>query len=403
MKIQIFCFNLTLITAGIVYAAAVPIATPKKEVPKALPQDFATLEDLSDDVLSIIAADLSKADLARFEEVSTRFQKIAQAEFKNRFGDIGYLWAKGAVLSKLSHAHDGQVFAAYISRDGNIVSIGKNDKKIRVWQRAGKTYKKIRQMTDDVKSVIWETAFAPAEDRLVIGHWNYFINVWDIREEKKINQFNINDDERIVLSPDGITLAVETNHGIIHLYDIIKTVIKDIDIRKPVRIAYCTFSPNGKKLAFQEGLPSSIITVWNLETNARENQFIFTQDHQDLLFLSDGNLITIDDNNSGQIVVFDVQKKEPISVLHYSGNGEMKYKAFSQSGALFAAWAPSENKIIIWNMQSGKILQELNTSGEIKTLKFSPDGTIIVAGSDNGDIYAWKAWLSQKKEAKSTK
>ncbi len=418
MKIlMIFCFSLILITAGVVYAAAVPIEAPKvevkKEEPRAeVPQDFKKLADvdLPDYDLADIASRLTYADLGRFEGVSKQFQKIAEAEFKNRLGELGYLWAKGEVIQKSLHLHEGKVIRAFATTDGSIISVG-TDHQIYVWQwdNETKSYKTIRKITDDVNADISYADFSAVKNWLVLEHVNHLVNVWDVQAIKKINHFNVGYGN-CLLSSDGSTLAViklETAHPtIVDVWDLATGASKEIDIGviRAMQI-FPALSPDGKKLALQEDFPGPI-TIWNLAINARENKFKFDKRAILMSFLPDGKLITYTvDVSRDQISIWDVQLGKEISTLdcrNYDLGFDNSLR-LSHGGSLFAVWFPSKGKIVLWHAQSGKVIRELDISCYVRALDFTPDDKMIIAGCVNGDIMVWQAKLPEKKEAKSTK
>ncbi len=414
MKIlMIFRFSLILITAGVVYAAAVPSEAPKvevkKEEPKAeVPQDFKKLADvdLPDYVLADIASRLTYADLGRFEGVSQRFQKIAEAEFKNRLGDTGYLWAKGGIISTTFHQRG--VIGVFATTDCSIISVG-DDYRIYVWQWDNqiKAYKTIRKITDDVNADISTAGFSPVKNWLVLVHANRLVDVWDVKTAKKINQFRVGNGNDL-LSRDGSTLAViklETAHPtIVDVWDLATGTSKEIDTGILLMLTP-TLSPDGKKLAFQENFPGPI-TVWDLATNARENQFKFDKRAMHMSFSPDGKLITYSvDLIRDQISIWDVQLGKDISTLDCGnyGLGSDSSLRLSRDGSLFVVRFPSKNKIVLWHTQSGKVIRELDVSRSVRVLNFSPDNKMIIAGCRNGDIIVWQAKLPEKKEAKSTK
>jgi len=181
MRIQIFFFNLWLLSAGVIYVTAVPTGAPK---------DAKQLEDLPDYDLKNIAANFSDADLARFQLVSKRFRAIGQTEFENR---ASYLWKKGKIIENTFLAHAGPVFKVFVLNHGRIVSVGEN-KRIYVWEWDGEKYKKIRLMADDVKDQLISARFSFKNNILVLCHKNNennIINAWDVLAGGKINEFNI--------------------------------------------------------------------------------------------------------------------------------------------------------------------------------------------------------------------
>ncbi len=419
MRIQIFCFSLLLMITGIVYAAAAPIETPKAEVKKeeskAAPEDFSSLGEQPDNVLAEIASHLSDADLARFQLVSRKFRVIGQAEFETR---ANYLWKHGEIIPNQFHAHEGSVEAVFVSNNGNIISVGA-DSRIYVWKWDGEKYKKIGSIIDDVNSLMWDTQFSRAENRLVIRHRNNIINVWDVQAGKKINQFEAagNAIYISVLSPDGMTLAiVRLGIGDIEFWDVVKgAMIKQITSEMTPyhgEIWSLAFSTDGKKLA-SSSQKSEPVCIWDVETLALENQLAFSQEFVKLLFLPGNKLIAYKSKtepiergvNGVTVSVWDVETNKLMAELGLE-NPTVTYLqdlAFSHDGALVAEGVTG-NILPVWYIKTKKIVtvRRLNTKNQIYPLTFSPDDKMLVAGCENGDIVTWKA-QPKKKEAKSTK
>ncbi len=417
MKIQIFCFSLSLMITGIVYAA-VPKEAPKEpskqEEPKTSPQDFKQLEDLTDFELSNIASKLPYADLGRFEGVSQRFQEIAQAEFKNRLGDAGYLWTKGDIIPNQFHAHEGQIAALFFSKDGSIVSVGEDDRHINVWKWDGNIYKRIMQLVDDVEDDFFRSAFSSESNRLALLHYNGVITTWDVQTGQKISRINAVNTSRLAFSPDGSVLATTTdyqNPGIINFWDV-STGTKTKEITAEMsgyhhEIRSIAFSPDGKHLASGQSFKREPITIWNVEDLTKEKQLKLNIIDAILLFLPDGKLIAY--NDKLPITIWDAQTMHPIATLKYEHQANVEPMRLSHDANLFAGrpLGGNEKKVVIWHIQSGKILRELDTMGEAMQyrddeLAFSTDDKMLVAGCSNGDIMTWKA-QPKKKEVKSTK
>ncbi len=398
MKIQIFCFSLLVITAGVLYAAKGP--TPMEvEEPKPT-SDFTPFADQPEEVLKNIASSLSDTSLARFGEASRRLHTIAQAELETR---LSYRWATGTIIQKPFHAHEGSVYSVFVSNDGNIVSVGEKDKRIYIWQWNGKTYQKMRLMTDDVNRDIWHAAFSPITDRLVLRHSDGITNVWDVQAGTKFNQCDLGQGGRTVLFPDGTTLAVLPRNGIIELWNLGTCVPKKINTHLRSMLFEPAISPDGKKIAFREEQLGPI-DVWNLETSEQENQFTFNERDVRLAFLPGGKLIAYRNNSyAHKFFVWDVETLKQISMFDYDDFRNMQEIVLSQNGNLFAGWSQWRSKIVIWNLESGKIVRELLMTRAVTRLAFSPDDKMLVASCENGDIYTYQAMLPEKKEAQSKK
>jgi len=388
MRIQIFCFSLLFIAAGIVYAAEVPIKEPK-----ASPEDFSLLADQPDNVLANIASNLSEPDLIRFGRVSRRFHTIAQAESETR---ASYLWKNGDIISNNFHAHNGSVKAVFVTNDDTIVSVGQSDRHIYVWQWDGAAYQKAKEIIDGVASDIWRASFSSASNRLVLLHLNQLITIWDIQTGNILNQFNMGHDSFLAASPDGARLAISkpNQDGIIILLDAIKgTEIKQINTGFDT-IWTIAFSPDGKKLAASALSDGFAKKVWDL-TTYKESTFPFTKGHAQLSFLPNGELIAT--NRTQPLLFWDVQTGKQISAWKWPGTvlGNIE---LAHNGSILAA--NHGKKIDIYHFQAGKVLRELDSTNFVRSLAFSSDDKMLVAGCINGDIVTWKV---QKKKAKSTK
>lgn len=416
MKIQIFCFGLMLVLAGIIYAAEKQFEVPqpvaqKKEEPQTLSEDFNLLKGQPDHILKKIASNLSDADLKRFGQVSHPFYAIAQAEFETR---ASWLWENGKIMPRAFQVTN-KLKSVFVSNDGKIITdeMDKNHR-IRVWQWDGDSYKPVKEIVDRdlITSDEHEhAAFCPEKNLLAIIHSSKFVNIWDIQTGNK-RQFQI--DERIhdvfrnqnysLFSPDGRALATPTDHGCVNLWDIMTGTPKQICGDEASPTFSLAFSPDGKKLAF--GLWNTWKgIIWNLETKQKNTHSLHSPS-SDLFFTSDGKLIEFYRTFVSDPVIFDVQNNRQISKLKNYNEYDLIYKtSFSHNGVIFAAWSLSKSKIVLWHTQSGKIIRELGTAYTpwVKSLLFSADDKMIVAGCNDGDIFVWQAKLPEKKETKSSK
>ncbi len=72
--------------------------------------------------------------------------------------------------------------------------------------------------------------------------------------------------------------------------------------------------------------------------------------------------------------------------------------AFSPSGTLIASGS-DDGEIILWNARTTQQIQSplQGKSGWVKSLKFSPDGQLLLAGYGNGDMLLWNVTSRQFK------
>lgn len=400
MKIQIFCFSLMFAAANIIYAAEGKFEVSQKEEPKEASEDFNLLKGQPDHILANYASNLSDADLNLFGLVSHKHHGIAQNEFKTR---PSWLWKNSKIKATRFHAHEVPVNSVFVTNDNKIVSVGRNEHQIHVYQWDGKEYKNIKQIVDDIKQDIWGAQFSPSTDRLVLSHQGGFINVWNMQTGEKINSFRLGGSEHYFeLSPDGKTIA-----SLVLLMNYI--IFWDLATGKPTktRVDYdkeisepFAFSIDGHRLAFKD---SSGVGIWNLKTH-KIRHVDYDKPVYNLSFLPDGKLVSceIEIMPPARIAIWDVLANKPMLMFQPPQN--IPFLVWSNDGVLLAGVSANNDEISIWHIEAKKIIKKIDISknnisnqNPVMTLTFSPDDKMIVAGCANGDIVTWKVQSPKKK------
>jgi len=66
------------------------------------------------------------------------------------------------------------------------------------------------------------------------------------------------------------------------------------------------------------------------------------------------------------------------------------------SGAALAS-AGADGKVLLWNLDEGKVLQSITPEAIVRTLAFSPDGATLVGGGDAAVVYVWETATAKLK------
>ncbi len=269
--------------------------------------------------------------------------------------------------------------------------------------------------TDSGSSV--QALFSP--DGRTVAYGTSHILLWDIATERLINSLEADRTQMILgmaFSPDGRQIAAIYRWGDVVVWDIstgeiVLTLTGDADGTYQVLYAISdanlgpgigggaaggigiAFSPDGKSIAFGNGLD---IEVWDVENSERVMPYERTSDHSfvtRLSFSEDGSkLYAVLDRNRGA-GIWDTQTGKLIRQLELPSVDMNAFTATDLNGHMFARnnydYELGEYWIEIWNLETREVMKLNMTSRENEPMRFSPDGELLVVKSED-ILYFWK-------------
>ena len=326
--------------------------------------------------------------------------------------------------------HLNGITALAFSPDGNTLASGSTDGTVRFWQIETGTLLANR-ITGHTQSMKAATFFQDSST-LVSVAFNGVITFWDVKTSQKSTSQIIGHRDMfpiLAFSPDGAKLVSVGADGISifgvdfgHPYSNWRTdhLIRLTDVGTGQELASLqygkgtealTFSPDGGIVAFG-GLGE--IRLWNMETG--DEQSIPLADRETSMrnmprisalgFSSDGTRI-FSGTQQGKIRMWDVATGKALTTFakptEWENLGRISAVGFSPDGTFLAAG--THNQIHLWDVNTGNKLFSVTTEhnrgrigfhGYPEPLAFSPDGTTLVNGLDNGAIQLWDVTTGNK-------
>jgi WD40 repeat protein len=195
----------------------------------------------------------------------------------------------------------------------------------------------------------------------------------------------------IALSPDGKLLASGDAGGNITLWN--------VELGQPERqplndgregyINSIAFNPNGKTLvAVYNKLFDNSLVLWNVETGI-STDVPLTIFPVHAAFSPNGKLLAI--GGSDGLILWDVEMEKPAEKQLDISTFYISDFAFSPDGKMLAIPMP-DNSIIVWNIETGQQITQLNSPYYARILTFSPDGKILAADDDYTVLWDTTTW-----------
>jgi len=311
------------------------------------------------------------------------------------------------VETVIQAGHYGAVTSVCFSPDNKFIATGSADKTIILWRSSdGRQIRTFSGNSDDVIHIEFNkqgnAILSLGDDGTVI--------LWDIASGKEIKRFKLTDDRFTCASvhPDGKEIVTGSRKSGVSTWDI--TTGKKIRDYKAVSqdllsargFAYqesgsVIFSSDGGFIVAGAGDNTAI--VWNAKTGVEIRKFKKTRTSctsciAEAAITSDNKYIITAGTDS--IKIFDRSSGKPVKELCGRG-GSLKGLRISMDDRYAAAVEYGVAKV--WDMNTGKIVTQAGDYSKNRTLAvaISPDGNILITGSEKRITEAWKIPSGEKR------
>lgn len=307
--------------------------------------------------------------------------------------------------------HKYYVTSVKFNSKGNKLISASKDCTIRIWNvESGKLEKILNGHTHAIEHIICNSV----NDNILSISQDKTIRIWDTENKdpdfQTIDNYKLNWIYDHCICPNG-GYYIEPYCGVV----LIKSISNHLEFDRLKGNGYevkdATYSPDGKYIT--TAVCDGFVRIWNVQLKRMVNEFELPSTVWDVEYNHKGNYLAAHSNET--IYVFDLNTNSILYKLKGHKN-HVNGMSFSLDDSLLTSYA--KNEIIIWDINSGTMLTQMNDGGNVQNVKFSYDGKYIVSTSMDSNIDAsnecntirvwdvnsgtlldivnnvWKAWLA---------
>ncbi|MFI5782926.1 WD40 repeat domain-containing serine/threonine protein kinase [Nocardia sp. NPDC051570] len=297
-------------------------------------------------------------------------------------------------------AHAGEVFSVAFSPDGTLLATGHFDRTVRLWNMRTRQPDgpPLTGHTDLVRSV----AFSPNGTLLATGSFDGTVRLWNMRTRQLDGPpltGHTGFVNSVTFSPDGTCLA-SGGSGAGETVRLWNMATRQLDgqlspaVDDNTGVRSVTFSPDGTRLVAAGN--GNAVWVWNAHTRQPDGApFIGHAGVAASAAFNPDSTLLATGSPERTVRLWNVRTRQPDGQPFHVDGGLIPV-AFSPDGTLLAAG--TTNTVTIWNMRTRQPVGQplIGNTAPVLSIAFSPDGTALAAGSQDTTVQLWKFDKAQR-------
>jgi WD40 repeat protein len=288
--------------------------------------------------------------------------------------NLVYLWevSTGKEIRRFA-GHTERVEAVLFSPQGDVILSGSSDHTLRLWDvKTGKEVQRFTGHTDAVHSV----AFAPDGQSALSGGADGTARLWETSTGREIRRFSASPSAVtfVSFSPDGHLILTKTAEGGTYLWN----ASTGQEVQRFEKATFVAFSPDNRFLVTRD----KSITLQDLASDTQARQFAYGDP---VAFSPDGRFIVTGDSSDKSLRLWEVATGQ--EVRRFTGQVSAVHAVvFSPDGRLLMTGS-NDDKARVWEIATGKVVQQLPHEITVTSGAFSPDGRFLVTGSSAASLW----------------
>jgi eukaryotic-like serine/threonine-protein kinase len=306
--------------------------------------------------------------------------------------------------------HTSWVWSVAFSPDARRLASGGWDRTVKIWDLA--TGKESQTLKHAV--AVTSVSFSPDGRRLASGSRDHTVKVWDAATAQETLVLKGHSDRvlSVSFSADGRRLASASQDNLVKVWDA-ATMQEPLTLKgHTVGVTSVSFSPDGRRLA--SGSYDGTVKIWDVATGQEKLTFnghtmpvagvripravysvSFNPDGKRVTSGSYDNTVKIWDSASGQETI-TLRERGLLALFGFPPPGVWTI-ALGPDGRHVASarivplsGTDPDNGIKVWDAATGKMIWTLTGhEGQIRSLRFSPDGRRLASGSQDTTVKIW--------------